>query len=71
MSEEKKFSIEEAFVSLDAAIREMEADDITLERSFELYKNGMELIEKCEKEIDVVEKKVLKLSSDGDTDDFS
>lgn len=71
MSEEKMFSIEEAFVSLDAAIREMEADDITLERSFELYKNGMELIEKCEKEIDVVEKKVLKLSSDGDTDDFS
>ena len=71
MSEEKNFSIEEAFKQLDEAIKEMEGEDVTLVRSFELYKNGVELIQKCEKEIDTVEKKVLALSENGETNEFS
>ncbi len=70
MSDEKKFSIENAFEELDAAIKEMESDEITLERSFELYKDGMELIKKCEEEIECVEKKVLALSSNGELHEF-
>lgn len=71
MAEEKKFSIEEAFSKLDSSIKEMEGDDVTLDRSFELYKEGMELILSCEKEIDLVEKKVLELSASGETHEFS
>ena len=76
MSEKKndqnsKLSIEEAFAKLDEAIKEMEGEDVTLERSFELYKNGVELIAECEKEIDLVEKKVLALSENGEINEFS
>lgn len=71
MSEEKKFSIEEAFDKLDDTIKKMESEDVTLEESFSLYKNGMELIENCSKEIDLVEKKVLELSGNGETHEFS
>jgi len=71
MADEKKFSIEEAFAKLDESIKEMEGDSVTLERSFELYKEGVELIRLCEKEIDTVEKKVLALSGNGETNEFS
>lgn len=70
MSEEKKFNIEEAFSSLDGKLNEMESDDVTLERSFALYKEGIELVEACEKEIDTVEKKVLALSGNGEVNEF-
>lgn len=69
--EKEKISIEEAFAKLDETVKEMEDDDVSLERSFSLYKTGMELIESCTKEIDLVEKSVLKLSKNGETDDFS
>ncbi|MBO7334503.1 MAG: exodeoxyribonuclease VII small subunit [Lachnospiraceae bacterium] len=70
MSEEKKLTIEEAFAKLDDTIKEMESEDVTLERSFALYKSGMEMIENCTKEIDLVEKKVLELSGNGETHEF-
>ena len=68
---ETDLTVEEAFEKLDDTIREMESDDVTLERSFALYKDGMELIEQLSAKIDTVEKKVLKLSKDGETDEFS
>lgn len=68
MSEEK-FSIEDAFTKLDDSISKMEGD-ITLEQSFSLYREGMELIKKCENEIDLVEKKVLELAENGETNEF-
>lgn len=68
---EDKFSIEEAFSKLDEAISEMSNPDITLERSFSLYKEGMDLVEACKKEIDTVEKKVLALNDNGETNEFS
>ncbi|MCQ2520047.1 MAG: exodeoxyribonuclease VII small subunit [Lachnospiraceae bacterium] len=71
MGEDKKFSIEEAFKKIDKTIQEMEAEDVTLEQSFSLYKEGMELIEQCSKEIDIVEKKVIELSESGETHDFT
>lgn len=71
MGDEKNLSLEEKFQKLDISIKEMENEDITLERSFELYKEGMELIQACEKEIDLVEKKVLELSANGVAHEFS
>ena len=69
--DKEKITIEEAFAKLDETVKEMESDDVSLERSFALYKSGMELIETCSKEIDLVEKEVLKLSKNGETDEFS
>jgi exodeoxyribonuclease VII small subunit len=48
----------------------MENEEITLEQTFDLYNNGMELLKKCNLSIDEVEKKVLVLDENGETDEF-
>lgn len=40
---ENNNSIEENFKELDDIISEMSKDDISLEKSFELYKSGIEI----------------------------
>ena len=54
------FQLEEAF----------EREDISLEESFRIYQEGMELLKKCNLEIDQVEKKVLVLNEDGESHEF-
>ena len=43
----------------------METGELTLEESFEAFKEGMELVRKCNESIDMVEKEVVKLMDDG------
>ena len=40
-------------------------DNIPLEESFELYKEGMDMLKHCREVIDDVEKKVIMLSENG------
>ena len=54
-------SLEESFEKIEELINEM-SDDISLERSFELYKDGMELLNNCNIKIDRVEKAIQELS---------
>ena len=70
MSEEKERSIEELFERIDAVIGEMEDDSVSLEDSFKLYEEGMSLLKESNERIDLVEKKVLALSEDGETYEF-
>lgn len=63
-------ALEDMFTDLEEVIGKMEGTDITLEQSFELYNQGMELLKKCNQAIDSVEKKVLVLDEDGDTHEF-
>ena len=63
-------ALEEMFASLETVIGKMEGTDVTLEQSFELYNQGMELLKKCNQAIDTVEKKVLVLDEDGETHEF-
>lgn len=67
----EKKSIEEMFDILENTISELERDDVSLEKSFKLFEEGMKLVSSCEKEIDLVEKKVLELSAGGNTVEFS
>ncbi len=67
--ENKEKSLEENFEILDKTISELEKEDVTLEEAFSLYESGMKLVSLCEKEIDTVEKKVLKISG-GSLDEF-
>ena len=69
MSEKKKENLEEMFKDLEELIGKMENEEITLE-TFDLYNNGMELLKKCNLSIDEVEKKVLVLDENGETDEF-
>lgn len=70
MSEKKKEKLEEMFKDLEELIGKMENEEITLEQTFDLYNNGMELLKKCNLSIDEVEKKVLVLDENGETDEF-
>ena len=57
MSEKKKENLEEMFKDLEELIGKMENEEITLEQTFDLYNNGMELSKKCNLSIDEVEKR--------------
>lgn len=70
MSEKKEENLEEMFKDLEELIGKMENEEITLEQTFDLYNNGMELLKKCNLSIDEVEKKVLVLDENGETDEF-
>ena len=70
MKEKETFNLEEAFLKLEETIADLEREDITLEQSFKEYQKGMELLKKCNETIDKVEKKVLVLNENGETDEF-
>ena len=64
------FQLEEAFEKLEKTVAALEREDISLEESFRIYQEGMELLKKCNLEIDQVEKKVLVLNEDGESHEF-
>lgn len=68
--ETKELKLEEVFEKLEETVAALEQEDISLEESFQIYKNGMELLKKCNQSIDMVEKKVLVLNENGETDEF-
>lgn len=68
MSEE--FNLEKAFKDLDEKVTALENPDISLEDSFKIYKEGMELLKQCSDSIDAVEKKVLVLEEEGGVHEF-
>lgn len=70
MSEEKKISLEEHFEHIEEIIDEMETGDISLDKSFELYKNGLEEIKAANAMLDDMEKAMLVLNEDGSLEEF-
>lgn len=58
-------TIEESFAKIEETIEMLEKEDISLEQAFTAYSEGMKLLKECSEQIDKVEKKVLKLASDG------
>ena len=64
------FQLEEAFEKLEKTVEALEREDISLDESFRIYQEGMELLKKCNLEIDQVEKKVLVLNEDGESHEF-
>lgn len=63
-------TLEEKLAKLDAMTEQLRKEDITLEESFSLYKDGMELIKQCNTDIDRVEKQVQILNADGQVTDW-
>jgi len=66
----KEQTLEQIFDKLEETIGKLEQEDIPLEESFKLYKDGMKLIKSCNDRIDKVEKEVLKLNENGELDEF-
>ncbi|GFI22794.1 exodeoxyribonuclease 7 small subunit [Lachnospiraceae bacterium] len=66
----KELTLEQTFERLEDTINKLQQEDISLEESFQLYKEGMKLIQSCNSRIDRVEKEVLKLNKNGELDEF-
>ena len=68
---DQKLSIEEAFEKIDGIIEKMEDEDVSLEEAFKEFQAGMEMVKYCENAIDTIEKDVLKLTEEGETEVFA
>ena len=68
--QEEKLSLEEALEKLDETIVKLQSEEVSLEESFELYKQGMDYVKFCSETIDQVEKKVLMLNQGGKLDEL-
>ena len=62
--------LEEIFSDLEQTIKEMEDGEISLEESFRLYHQGMDMLKACNSKIDKVEKKMLLLDEEGEEHEF-
>lgn len=56
--------IEEHFLRLDEITASMEKEDITLEESFRLFREGMELVKLCGEKLQDVEKQMIVLEEE-------
>lgn len=63
-----KKSIEENFAELENILQEMQLEEITLDKSFELYNKGLKLVQDCNGQIDTIEKKI-KILEEGSNDE--
>ena len=64
-------TLEEVFAQLDDLAEKLEDTETSLEDSFNLYKQGMELLKFCSDKLDTVEKKMLQMNEDGTFSEFS
>jgi len=66
----EKKTLEELFGDLQEVVQNLEGEEVALEESFTLYHQGMQLLKQCNEIIETVEKKVLVLDENGETDEF-
>lgn len=69
MNDKKKTeqTFESAYNRLEEITRELDGDNLSLDRSIELYEEGNKLITLCQKMLDAAEKKIniIKVTDDG------
>lgn len=68
--EKKEPGLEERFAKIDSILDAMEDENVTLDRSFALYKEGMEQIKAAGQSLDTIEKAMLVLNQDGKLEEF-
>lgn len=66
----KALTLEESFEVIDGMVEKLEDAEISLEDSFQIYEQGMELLKHCNQLIDQVEKKVLIIQENGELHEF-
>ena len=70
MAEQKEQTLEEIFGEMEGLLEALESREISLEDSFEKYKEGMALLKAAGEKIDTVEKAMLLLNDQGEADEF-
>ena len=59
----EKLTFEIALSELEVIVEKMEDDDTTLENSLSFYKRGVELLQFCQKELEVAQREVSVLEA--------
>lgn len=67
---EEALSLEEALMKLEETVNQLQQEEVSLEESFQLYKQGMDYVKLCSETIDRVERKVLLLNQEGNLDEL-
>ena len=70
MAENKPKTLEEALDKLNGVLDKLEKEESTLEESFALYQQGLELVRFANAQIDTIEKKCILVDEDGGTHAF-
>ena len=70
MAEQKEQTLEEIFGEMEGLLEALESREISLEDSFEKYKEGMALLKAAGEKIDTVEKAMLVLNDQGEADEY-
>ena len=64
----KSPSLEDTFDKLEDILGRMESGELTMNESFKKYKEGIELVKKCSLMIDKVEKEMIIINDDKDSE---
>lgn len=68
--QEEQISVEETLAEIEARIKVLEKEDATLEEAFAAYREGMELIRRCDRSIGAIEERVKEIAEDGTLQDM-
>lgn len=68
--EKQNKTLETSFEELQEIIQKLENEDISLEDSFKLYTDGIELLKYCNNSIDKVEKQLIILGENKESDEL-
>lgn len=60
----KGFDIEESFQLLDDIVQKLESGNLPMNEALKLYKDGVKLVEKCNIQMDKVEKQIVVLDEE-------
>ena len=66
----EKTGLEERFSMIEDILGQMEDENVTLDQSFDLYKQGIEQIKAANADLDRIEKAMLVMNEDGELEDF-
>ncbi|ROR27126.1 exodeoxyribonuclease VII small subunit [Mobilisporobacter senegalensis] len=63
-------TLEDSFEELENIISKLEDSDTNLDDSFKLYNQGVQLLKICNDSIDKIEKKIILLNENGESDEL-
>lgn len=66
----EKTGLEERFSMIEDILGQMEDENVTLDQSFDLYKQGIEQVKAANADLDRIEKAMLVMNEDGELEEF-
>ena len=66
----KAITLEESFFKLEEIIGKLEEGQVSLDESFQLYREGIKYVKNCNTMLDKVEKQIIILNENGDEDEL-